>query len=176
MVVTMHTHTSWPICVPCTPHSCTTVTHLCWNLQGIPSMPSVRKKRAQNKQYYLRNKQGIREVTRTKYWENPDKQRSACRASYWKNPGKRRASSRASYWRSLSPKGCLPGYPPIPAVGRTLSPKGHLPGRPPILVTERTLRKKGQLCGCPPVLVTDKKRAAVSMTNLKAARAKLKLV
>ena len=61
-------------------------------------MPSVRKKRAQNKQNYLRNKENRKEAARTKYWENPDKQRARCRASYWENPDKGRASSRAHYW------------------------------------------------------------------------------
>ena len=80
-------------------------------------MPSVRKKRAQNKKNYLRKKQNRREASRTKYWENPDKQRAAFQAS--KNTDKKRAADRASYWKNPDKKRQLPGL----VIGRTLSPK-----------------------------------------------------
>ena len=80
-------------------------------------MPSVRKKRAQSKQSYLRKKENRREASRTKYREDPDKQRAASQASkdpdkkraasrtsYWRNPVKKRAASRASYWREPESK------------------------------------------------------------------------
>ena len=61
-------------------------------------MPSVRKKQAQNKWNYLRNKENRREVSHTKYWENSDKQREASQVS--KNTDKNRAASWASYWKN----------------------------------------------------------------------------
>ena len=71
-------------------------------------MPSVRKKRAQNKQINLRNKENRKEAARTKYWKNPDKQRARCWASYWENLDKGTASSRVSsytrYWEDPESK------------------------------------------------------------------------
>ena len=54
-------------------------------------MPSVRKKRAQSKQSYLRKKENSgREASR----KDPDKQRAASQAS--KDPDKKRAASRTT--------------------------------------------------------------------------------
>ena len=77
-------------------------SYTCPALYKVPSMPSVRKKRAQSKQSYLRKKENKREASRTKYRENPDKQRAASQAS--KDPDKKRAASRASYWRNPDKK------------------------------------------------------------------------
>ena len=68
--------------------------------------------------------------------------------------------------------GHLPGRHPIPVIGRTPSPKGHLP----IHVIGKMLRKEGQLISSRSSYWRnpDKKRAAARMSNLKAARAKLK--
>ena len=115
-------------------------------------MPSVRKKRAQNKQNYLRNKEIRREASHTKYWANSDKKgadkkRAASQVRYWKNPESERYILVTG--RTLRKQGHLPGHPPISITGRTLSPKGH----PPIPIIGRTLIKQGQLPVCPPVLV-----------------------
>ena len=111
-------------------------------------MPSVRKKRAQNKQNYLRNKENRREVARSKYWENPDKQRARRRASYWENPDKGRASSRVSshthYWEDPETKGHLPGHLLIHVIGKILRKEGQFPVYPPMLVIGGTLIRKGQ--------------------------------
>ena len=76
-------------------------------------MPSVRKKRAQNKQNYFRNK-----GTRTSKGHLPRLVRTLIRKGQL---------PRLVIGRTLSPKGDLPGRPPILVIGRTLSPKGHLP-------------------------------------------------
>ena len=103
-------------------------------------MPSVRKKWAQNKQNYLRNKENRREASRTKYGENSDKERADSQASDKKGQPPRLVTG-----RTLSPKGHLPGRPPIPVTGRTLRQNGH----PPILIIERILSPKGHLPGHP---------------------------
>ena len=178
----------------------------------VPSMPSVCKKWAQNKQNYLRNKENRREASRTKYWENLDKQEGQL----------------PRLVRTLIRKGQLPGL----VIGRTLSPKGHLIfqgvfqgilaypslGRPESKRASLHTRywedpqtknapshsrywedpeskrassrayshtrywedpEKGRAASCASSRTyfwrhADKKRAAVRMTNLKAARAKLK--
>ena len=74
--------------------------------------------------------------------------------------------------RALIRKGQLPRLD----IGRTLSPKGHHPGRPPIPhywkdpEKERVASRVSSNYWRNP----DKKRTAVRMTNLKAARVKLK--
>ena len=131
------------------------------------STRNVRKKRAQDKQNYLRNKESRRQASRNNYWKNPDKQRASSRAysltSYWKTPNKNRASSRAPfhthYWKN-------------PAKGRATSrASSHThywrdpdKGRAASRVSSRTSYPRNP----------DKKRAAVRMTNLRPARAKLK--
>ena len=148
-------------------------------------MPSVRKKRAQNKQNYLRNKENRREASRTKYGENSDKERAgsqasnntdkkraADRASYWKNPDRKRAASRASYWknpeskRASSRASSHTRYWEDPETKRASSHTRYWEdpekGRAASRVFSSYWRNPG------------KKGAAVRITNLKAARAKLK--
>ena len=71
-------------------------------------MRNVHKKRARDKQNYLRNKESKRQASRNKYWKNPEKQRASSRAysltSYWKNPEKKRASSHTRYWEDPETK------------------------------------------------------------------------
>ena len=46
----------------------------------------------------------------------------------WAKRVSSRASSHTRYWEDPEPKGCLPGHPPIPVIGRTLSQKGVFQG------------------------------------------------
>ena len=134
-------------------------------------MPSVRKKRAQNKQNYLRNKEIRRKASHTKYWanlvkkgaasqasNNTDKKRAADRASYWKNPDKKRAASRARYWKNPESERAFPGhtrYWEDPEKARASSrASSHMHyWHPPVPIIGRTLIKQGQLPVCLPVLV-----------------------
>ena len=113
-------------------------------------MPSVRKKRAQNKQDYLRKKENRRAASQTTY--DPGKKRAASRATYWRDPDKKRAASRASYWRTKRASSHT-RYWEDPEKGRAAS-----------RVSSRTSYWRNP----------DKRRAAAHMTNLKAAKAKLK--
>ena len=127
------------------------------------SMRNVRKKRAQDKQNYLRNKESKRQASRNNYWKNPDKKRASTQAysltTFWKNLAKKRASSQASsytrYWED----------PETKRVSSHIhywedSDKGKAASR--VSSPTSYWRNPG------------KKRAAARMTNLKAARAKLK--
>ena len=82
-------------------------THVVADLLGIPryfacTMPSnLRKKRAQNKERYIQNRQrrkeAARAASRASYKADPEKKRAASRASYKTDPEKKRAASCARY-------------------------------------------------------------------------------
>ena len=152
-------------------------------------MRNVHKKRARDKQNYLRNKESKRQASRNKYWKNPEKQRASSRAysltSYWKNPEKKRASSHTRYWEDPETKRASSHtrywedpetkrasshtrYWEDPETKRASSHTRYWEdpdkGRAASRVSSRTSYWRDP----------DKKRAAVRMTNLKAARAKLK--
>ena len=101
----------------------------------------VRKRRAQDKQNYLRNKESKRQASRNNYWKNPDRGHL---------PGR---TLLLATGRTLTRVGPLPERPPITVIGRVLSPKGHLPGRPPIPVIGKTLTRVGHLHERPPIPV-----------------------
>ena len=94
-------------------------------------MRNVRKKRAQDKQNYLRNK-GKKRLIIT----------GRTRRNTGHLPGR---PPMPVIGRTLRRK----GRPPVPVIGRTLRRKG----RPPVLVIGRTLRKEGQLPAYPPIVV-----------------------
>jgi len=64
-------------------------------------MPSAKKKRAQNKKYYLKNRSNILPNKKEDYVQNADKWKASSRAyskrSYSIAPDKKRAMSRATY-------------------------------------------------------------------------------
>ena len=66
-------------------------------------MPSVRKKRAQNKRNYRLRKESITAAQRAKYWANPEKYREYSRLYYWNDVVRRRRFareySRVHYWK-----------------------------------------------------------------------------
>ena len=66
-------------------------------------MPSVRKKRAQNKRNYRLRKESITAAQRAKYWANPEKYREYSRLCYWNDVVRRRRFareySRVHYWK-----------------------------------------------------------------------------
>ncbi len=67
-------------------------------------MPNTRKKRAQNKRYYIADPDKKKAASRASYKASPEKKRAASRASYKADPDKRKAASRASYKASPEKK------------------------------------------------------------------------
>ena len=139
------------------------------------SMPNqLRKKRAQNKQNYIQNRESVkaasRVASRASYSADPDKKkavsRAASRAKYRVDPGKKKAASRAAY--SVDPgkkkAASRAAYSVKPGTKKASSRVAYR-----VDPSKKKAASRAKYRADP-----DKKKAAARMIYVKTARAKVK--